>query len=138
MDRAQGRDSSYVTNDIGAIPSRLWHTWHLRCRTGATSFSKVTAGSAPASVRETLETEITNIVDISTVLNRDAVLVISISFSLTDNAVGCRSLFPSEESDRNSGGDQRESCHYDKILEVPSKPASGEYRSQAHYLIGCR
>ena len=40
--RAQGRTSEYVTRDIGAPPPARWQFSQERCRTGATSFVKVT------------------------------------------------------------------------------------------------
>src|SRR2546422_11449751 len=41
MALAQGRTSSYVTSDIGAIESGLWHAWHFSCNMGAMSLVKV-------------------------------------------------------------------------------------------------
>src|SRR5437667_9612416 len=41
MALAQGRTSSYVTSDIGAIESGLWHAWHFSCNMGAISLVKV-------------------------------------------------------------------------------------------------
>src|SRR5262245_38222513 len=38
---AQGRTSSYVTSDIGAMESGLWHAWHFSCRIGAMSLLKL-------------------------------------------------------------------------------------------------
>ena len=38
MLRAQGRTSSYVISDIGAMDSGRWQCWQLRCRIGAMSF----------------------------------------------------------------------------------------------------
>jgi hypothetical protein len=43
MALAQGRDSSYVTSDIGAIEPFLWQSWHFSWKMGATSFVNVTA-----------------------------------------------------------------------------------------------
>src|SRR5215470_16289034 len=40
--RAQGRASSYVSSDIGAIAPGRWQVWQERCRMGATSFVNVT------------------------------------------------------------------------------------------------
>src|SRR5437870_400455 len=41
MALAQGRTSSYVTSDIGAIESGLWQAWHFSCNMGAMSLVKV-------------------------------------------------------------------------------------------------
>ena len=49
MDRAHGRASSYVRRDIGAIEPDRWHSWHERCRMGATSFVKVTSRASCAA-----------------------------------------------------------------------------------------
>src|SRR6185312_10137732 len=48
--RAQGRVSSYVTSDIGAIESGRWQAWHFCWKIGATSRANVgDAGTLPAS-----------------------------------------------------------------------------------------
>src|SRR5262245_58364870 len=46
--RAQGRTSSNVMSDIGAIDPGRWHFWHVRWRIGATSFENVGWGDCPA------------------------------------------------------------------------------------------
>src|SRR5262249_57349550 len=46
IDRAQGRASSNVSKDIGAIDPGRWQSWHERCRIGAISLVKVSAGAA--------------------------------------------------------------------------------------------
>src|SRR6185436_16336840 len=62
IDFAHGRASSYVTSDIGAMPSARWHDSHFSWKIGATSFVNVTgvAGSAatatPENVRVALST----------------------------------------------------------------------------------
>ena len=48
MARAQGRDSAYVSSDIGAMLPGRWHCWHLRWKMGATSFANVGRASPPA------------------------------------------------------------------------------------------
>ena len=50
MERAHGRVSSYVMRDIGAMLFSRWHTWHERCRMGATSFVNVTSASCAAAL----------------------------------------------------------------------------------------
>ena len=46
--RAQGRASSYVSSDIGAMLSGRWHSWQERCRIGAMSSANVADTAAPA------------------------------------------------------------------------------------------
>src|SRR5262245_35639360 len=48
MERAQGRLSSYVTSDIGAIDSGRWHASHFSWKMGAMSFVNVGADLAAA------------------------------------------------------------------------------------------
>ena len=48
IERAQGRVSSYVSSDIGAMLSGRWHSWQERCRIGAMCSANVTAASPPA------------------------------------------------------------------------------------------
>src|SRR5215467_6033926 len=43
IERAQGRASLYVSNDIGAIDAGRWQFWHDRSRIGTTSLLNVTA-----------------------------------------------------------------------------------------------
>jgi hypothetical protein len=42
IDLAQGRASSYVSNDIGAMLPGRWQAWQFFWRIGATSFVNVT------------------------------------------------------------------------------------------------
>ena len=53
--RAQGRASSYVTNDIGARAPGRWQAWQERCRIGATSRVNVTSAAASAAPAATAE-----------------------------------------------------------------------------------
>src|SRR5213593_4900971 len=57
IERAHGRASSYVINDIGAIESGRWHFVQEACRIGATSFVNVTwpAAAVVGRCAETLE-----------------------------------------------------------------------------------
>src|SRR3989442_13509131 len=48
---AQGRTSSYVTSDIGAIESGLWHDWHFSCNMGAMSLVKVIVVFADSALK---------------------------------------------------------------------------------------
>src|SRR5213594_2291900 len=48
---AQGRTSSYVTSDIGAIESALWHAWHFSCNIGAMSLVKVIVVFADSALK---------------------------------------------------------------------------------------
>src|SRR6516225_5968986 len=47
MDRTQGRTSSYLMSDIGAIEPGSWHDWHFAWKIGATSFENVSVFKAP-------------------------------------------------------------------------------------------
>src|SRR5919109_4824928 len=49
IERAQGRASSKVTSDIGAIESARWHASHFSWKIGATSFVNVGADFAAAA-----------------------------------------------------------------------------------------
>src|SRR5579862_6811827 len=56
IDLAQGRASSYVTSDIGAMLFGRWHDSHFCWKIGATSFVNVTgfpASAAAAGIDET-------------------------------------------------------------------------------------
>src|ERR1035438_1393581 len=57
IDFAQGRVSSHVTRDIGAMAPARWQFWHLSWKMGAISRANVTgvlsAGKAAAYVRNT-------------------------------------------------------------------------------------
>src|SRR5579864_1871023 len=50
MDLAQGRASSYVTRDMGAMESLRWHASHFSWKIGAMSLVKVTGLAASAEV----------------------------------------------------------------------------------------
>src|SRR5579864_7481940 len=50
MDLAQGRASSYVTRDMGAMESLRWHAWHFSWKIGAMSLVKVTGLAASPEV----------------------------------------------------------------------------------------
>src|SRR5437016_3248410 len=52
IERAHGRASLYVSNDMGAIDPGRWQFWHERWRMGATSLLNVTGfpKSAPYAV----------------------------------------------------------------------------------------
>src|SRR5712671_6935715 len=49
IDLAQGRASSYVSSDIGAILSGRWHDSHFCWKIGATSLVKVTVFAVSAA-----------------------------------------------------------------------------------------
>ncbi len=60
MDLAQGRVSSYVTSDMGAMEPGRWHSWQRAWKMGAMSLVKVTgraAASEPALTDESAAVE---------------------------------------------------------------------------------